>query len=61
MFRYRLQTPLGEDIGEADYRFLLEPGEELTVGPDQRFRVVDVVPIEEQGSDVVALLYVEAA
>lgn len=60
MFRYRLQTPLAEDIGEATHRFLLEPGEELIAG-DQRLRVVKVVPVEEQGADVVALLYVEAA
>jgi hypothetical protein len=61
MFRYRLQTPLGEEIGEATYRFLIEPGEVLTVGDRQRFRVIDVVPLEDRGSDVVALLYVEAA
>jgi hypothetical protein len=61
MFKYRLHTPLGEEIGEAAYRFLIEPGEELTAGGNQRFRVIDVIPIEEQGSDVVAVLYVEAA
>jgi hypothetical protein len=61
MFRYKLCTPLGEEIGEATYRFLVEPGEELTVGDNQHLRVVDVIPLEEQGSDVVALLYVEAA
>jgi hypothetical protein len=59
LFKYKLQTPLGEDIGDATYRFLLEPGEELTVG-NQRLRVVDVVPLEEQGSDTTAVLYVEA-
>lgn len=59
MFKYKLQTPLGEDIGEATYRFLLEPGEELTLGK-QRLRVVDVVPLQEQGSDATAVLYVEA-
>ena len=61
MLRYRLHTALGEEIGEATYRFLIEPGEELTVGDNQRLRVLDVIPIEEHGSDVVALLYVEAA
>lgn len=60
MFRYRLQTALGEDIGEATYRFLLEPGEELTVGHD-RFRVIKVLPIDEHGSDVIAILYLESA
>jgi hypothetical protein len=43
----------------VSYRFLLEPGEELTVG-DNQLRVVDVTLLEEQGADVVALLYVEA-
>jgi hypothetical protein len=61
MFRYKVHTALGEAIGEATYRFLLEPGEELRFGSNQRFRVVKVVPIEEQGSEVVALLYVETA
>jgi hypothetical protein len=35
-----------------------ERGEELAVG-DQRLRVIDVIPLEERGSDVTALLYVE--
>ena len=61
MFKYRLATPLGEEIGEATYRFLIEPGEELTIENNQRLRVIEVVPVEEQGADVVALLYVEAA
>ena len=61
MFRYKLHTPLGEEIGEATYRFLLEPGEVLTLGDHQRVRVLDVIPIEERGSDIVALVHVEAA
>jgi hypothetical protein len=60
MFKYKLQTPLGEEIGEISYRFLLEPGEELTVG-DTQLRVVDVALVEDEGVDVVADLYVEAA
>jgi hypothetical protein len=32
LFRYRVQTPLGEDIGEATHGFLLESGETLTLG-----------------------------
>ena len=60
MFKYRLHTPLGEEIGEVSYRFLLEPGEELIVGNSQ-LRVVDVTLVEDEGVDVVADLYVEAA
>ena len=61
MFRYRLHTPIGEEIGEVVYPFLIEPGEELTVGNAQRLRVIEVVPIEEHGSESVALMYVETA
>jgi hypothetical protein len=60
MFKYKLHTPLGEEIGEVSYRFLLEPGEELVVG-DNQLRVVDVTLVEDEGVDVVADLYVEAA
>jgi hypothetical protein len=60
MFKYKLHSPLGEEIGEVSYRFLLEPGEELVVG-DKQLRVVDVTLVEDEGVDVVADLYVEAA
>ena len=62
MFKYRLQTPLGEDIGEATYGFLLEPGEELTIGKNnQRLRIIKVVPVQEPESDLDAVVYVETA
>ena len=61
MITYKLQTALGEELGEAKYRFLLEPGEELTIENGRRLRVIKMVPVPvaEQGSDMVALLYVE--
>jgi hypothetical protein len=59
MFRYRLRTPIGEEIGEATHRFLLEPGEVLTIGNHQRFRVLDVNLIDEQGLDIIAVVHVE--
>ena len=58
MFRYRIHTALGEEIGEATHGFLLEPGEELRIGR-RRVRVVKVVPVEKQGKDMLALLYVD--
>jgi hypothetical protein len=58
MFRYILRSPLGEELGEATHRFLLEPGEVLTVG-EKRLRVIDVTPIEEQGAEIVALVHVQ--
>jgi hypothetical protein len=36
-------------------------GEEILVGNGRRFRVLDVVPIDEEDSPLVGLLQVEAA
>ena len=60
MFKYKVHSCLGEEIGEATHRFLIDPGEVLTV-KGRRFRVVDVELLEEQGLDIVALMHVEAA
>ena len=51
MFTYRLHTPLGEEIGEATHRFLIEPGEVLTVGDNQRFRVIEATDAQKIQSD----------
>ena len=62
MFRYRLHLEDGSDAGEATYAVLVKPGEEILVGNGRRFRVVDVVPFEEEDeSPFVGLLKVEAA
>lgn len=61
MYRYRLHTRDGDDIGEATYAVLIHPGEEILVGNGRRFRVLAVVPIEEDESPLVGLLQVEAA
>ena len=62
MFRYRLHSPDGDDLGEATYAMMIKPGEEIHLGGRQRFRVVDVVPFEEEDeSPFVGLLQVEAA
>jgi hypothetical protein len=44
MFRYRLHSPDGDDLGEAPYAMMIKPGEEIIAGNNERFRVVDVVP-----------------
>jgi hypothetical protein len=59
MFRYRLHSPDGDDLGEATYAVMIKPGEEIIARDNQRFRVVDVVPLDE--SPFVGLLKVEAA
>ena len=62
MFRYRLHSPGGDDFGEATYAQMIKPGEEIIAGSNQRFRVVAVVPFEEEDeSPFVGLLQVEAA
>ena len=62
MFRYRLHSPDGDNLGEATYAQMIHPDEEIIAGSNQRFRVVDVVPFEEDdGSPFVGLLQVETA
>ena len=62
MFRYRLHSPDGDDLGEATYAILFKPDEEIIAGNNQHFRVVDVVPFDEEDeSPFVGLLQGEAA
>lgn len=62
VFRYRLHSPDGDDLGEAVYAVMIKPGEEIHLGAGQRFCVLDVVPFEEEDeSPFVRLLQVVAA
>jgi hypothetical protein len=62
MFRYRLHSRDGDDLGEATYAQMIHPGDEIHLGAGQRFRVLDVMPFEEDAdSPFVGLLQVEAA
>jgi hypothetical protein len=62
MFRYRLHSPDGDDLGEATYAVTIKPDEEIIAGSNQHFRVVAVVPFEEEDeSPFVGMLKVEAA
>ena len=59
MFRYRLHGPDGDDLGEATYAMMIR---DKLLGAGRRFRVLDVVPFEEEDeSPFVGLLQVEAA
>ena len=61
MFRYRLHSPDGDDLGEATYAMQIKPGEEIHLDAGRRFRVVDIVPFEEEDeSPFVGLLQVVA-
>jgi hypothetical protein len=62
MFRYRLHLEDGTDAGEATYAQMIRLGDEIHLGAGQRFRVMDVVPFDEEDeSPFVGLLQVEAA
>jgi hypothetical protein len=68
VFRYRLHSPDGDDLGEATYAMQIKAGEEIIAGNNERFTVLDVVPVldvvrfeEDDESPFVGLLKVEAA
>src|SRR2546421_466033 len=46
MFRYRLHSLDGDDLGESTYAVMIKPGEEIIADKNQRFRVLDVVPFD---------------
>ena len=61
MYTYRLHLEDGSDVGQVTYAVLVKPGEEILVGNGRRFRVLAVVPFEEEDeSPFVGLLRVEA-
>jgi hypothetical protein len=60
VFRYRLHSPDGDDLGEATYAMMIKAGE-IHLGAGKRFRVLDVVAFDEEDeSPFVGLLQVEA-
>ena len=62
MFTYRLHLADGSEVGEATYPSMVKVGELLFFGGGRKFRVIDVVPFEEEDeSPFVGLLQVEAA
>jgi hypothetical protein len=50
MYTYRLHLEDGSDAREATYSVMIRPGEEILVGNDRRFRVLDVVPTNGDSS-----------
>ena len=62
VYAYRLHLEDDSDAGQVTYAVLVKPGEEILVGNDRRFRVIDVLPFEEEDeSPFVGLLQVEVA
>ena len=54
-----LLSPDGDDLGEATYAQMIKPGEEIIAGKNEHFRVVAVVPFEEE-DELVALTLLAA-
>jgi hypothetical protein len=48
MFRYRLHSPDGDDLGEATDAQMIHRGDETHLGAGTRFRVLAVAPFEEE-------------
>ena len=61
MFTCRLHLEDGSDVGEASYPSMVKVGEELFFGGGRRFRVLDVVPIDDEDAKYVGLLRVKVA
>jgi hypothetical protein len=61
VFRYRLHSPDGDDLGEATYAVVIKPGDEIHVSGGERLRVVDVVAFEGEDHSLAGMLKVEAA
>jgi hypothetical protein len=67
MFRYRLRSTDGDDLGEATYAVPITSGEEIFADNGMRFHVRDVVAFEDEAEPFVVLspfaglLQVEAA
>ncbi len=39
MFRYRLHSPDGDDLGEATHAQTIHPGEEIVAGSNEHYRI----------------------
>jgi hypothetical protein len=61
VFTYRLHLEDGTDAGQATYPVMIQAGEEIIAGGNQRYRVVDVVPIDREDSKIVGMLQIESA
>jgi hypothetical protein len=64
VFTYRLHLADGSDAGQATYSVPIKAGEEIMVGNGRRYRVVDVVPFDQDDdghvSKLMGMLKVEA-
>ena len=62
VFRYRLRTVDGDDLGVAAYTVPIKPGVQILFCNGRTYHVMAVVPLaEEDESPLVGLLQVECA
>lgn len=61
LYRYRLYLEDGTEAGEAHYAVQIRPDEIVQARGNRKFRVLDVVPVDEAASPYDGLLRVEAA
>ena len=61
MFRYRLHSPDGDDLGETTYAVVIKLNDGILVGNGRRLRVLNVVPMDDEDSPLAGILQVEPA
>ena len=49
MFRYTLRYEDGSEAGDAAYADNVNPGDELMLGPGKIVRVLELVPVDDEG------------
>jgi len=59
LYRYKLYLEDGSDDCEAHYAVLVQPGETILTSAKGRWRVLEVVPVEDERSEYVGFLTVE--
>jgi hypothetical protein len=59
-YRYKVHDAAGDEIGEAHYAVLIQPGADIVIGAGRKMRVLSVIAVEEEDSPYVGLLQVEA-
>jgi hypothetical protein len=61
VFRFKMHFEDGSEAGDAAYADVVNPGDELMLGPGRFVKVLELVPVDEEGSPYAALLKVKAA
>jgi hypothetical protein len=60
-YRYRMHYMDGSDAGTVHYAVMIQPGEIIFAGDGRKFRVVDLVSVDDPDAAFVAFLRVTPA